>query len=251
MSSPNGKKLVVLGGGPGGYPAAFLASHLGFDVTLVDERANPGGVCLHVGCIPSKALLHVAKLIHEAQHAADWGVAFEKPKIDLDQLRKYKNKIVRKLTGGLGAMSKQHKVNFLKGRGVFKDAGSLTVTTDSVEQTVPFDFCIIATGSLPAMPKMFDVDPDRVMDSSDALELPEIPKRLLVVGGGYIGLEMATVYDALGSRVTVVEMASSILPGADRDLSDVLAKKLKNRFESILTDTRVSEMKSLKSGIKV
>ncbi len=251
MIANNGKKLVVLGGGPGGYPTAFLAAHLGFDVTLVDERANPGGVCLHVGCIPSKALLHVAKLVNESQHAAAWGVDFGKPKIDLDKLRKFKDKIIRKLTGGLGAMAKQHKVTFLKGWGAFADSNTLSVKTESGEQSVPFDHCIIATGSVPAMPKMFDVDPDRVMDSTDALELPDVPKKLLVVGGGYIGLEMATVYDALGSKVTVVEMASNLLPGADKDLSDVLTKRLKSKFESILTDTRVTEMKAVKNGIEV
>jgi dihydrolipoamide dehydrogenase len=251
VSSSNGKKLVVLGGGPGGYPAAFLAAHLGFEVTLVDERANPGGVCLHVGCIPSKALLHVAKLITESEHSSAWGVTFEKPTIDLNKLRKYKDKVIRKLTGGLGAMSKQRNVTFLKGWGAFADSKSLKVTTDSGEQTVDFDYCIIATGSLPAMPKMFDVDPDRVLDSTTALELPDIPKKLLVVGGGYIGLEMATVYDALGSEVTVVEMASNLLPGADRDLSDILTKRVKSRFTSILTDTRVTEMTAVKNGIQV
>ena len=251
-SSQNNQRVVVVGAGPGGYPAAFQAAHLGYDVTMIDQRAKPGGVCLYVGCIPSKALLHVAKLIHEAQHSADWGVKYNKPKIDLDKLRKFKDQVVGKLTGGLAGMSKQHKIKFIQGRARFNDNRSLSVTDESgSEQKVEFDHAIIATGSRPAMPGPLKLDSDRVMDSSAALDLPDIPKSLLVIGGGYIGLEMGTVYQALGSKVTVVEMLSGILPGADRDLADALKKQLDTRFEDILTDTRVTEMSEAKDGVKV
>jgi len=246
------KKIVIVGAGPGGYPAAFAAAHHGFDVTLIDERANPGGVCLYVGCIPSKALLHVARVIHESKEAAAWGVDFGKPKIDLDKLRKFKEKVVSKMTGGLGAMSKAHKVNFVQGRAEFKDNKSVVVkNSDGKEETIEFDEAIIATGSTPAVPKLFDVKSDRVMDSTAALDLPDVPKSMLIVGGGYIGLEMGTVYQALGTKVSVVEMLSNILPGADKDLSDVLAKSMDGRVEEILTDTRVTELKAQKNNVKV
>ena len=255
MSEGNGGKgsLVVIGGGPGGYPAAFLAAELGFDVTLIDERPNPGGVCLFVGCIPSKALLHVARLIHESREAAHWGVTFGEPKIDLDKLRAWKDdKVVKKLTGGLGAMAKARKVKFLQGRARFIDNHKVEVTAaDGAKQQVPFDRAILATGSRPAIPKALSVPSDRLMDSTAALALKDVPKSLLVIGGGYIGLEMGTVYAALGSKVTVVEMLSGLLPGADRDLADVLQKQLKGYFESIHTDTRVTEMTAEKDGIAV
>ncbi|MBI1375605.1 MAG: dihydrolipoyl dehydrogenase [Phycisphaera sp.] len=252
MSDSNGKRIAVIGAGPGGYPAAFEAAHLGFDVTLIDTRENPGGVCLYVGCIPSKALLHVAKLVNEAAEAKAWGVDFGEPKIDIDKVRAFKDKVVKKMTGGLGQMSKAHKITFVKGRAAFNDANSVTVTdNDGKTSTVAFDYAIIATGSRPAMPKMFDVGSDRVMDSTGALELPDIPQSLLVVGGGYIGMEMGSVYAALGSKVTVVEMMKQILPGADPDLAEALHKHAKKKFEAILTDTRVTEMSKDKKGIKV
>ncbi len=231
---------------PAVTPLHFCA-HLGYKVTLIDENANPGGVCLHVGCIPSKALLHVAKLINESHESEAWGVKFAKPKIDLDKLRAFKDKIVKRLTGGLGAMSKQHKITYVQGRGKFTDAHTLEVNGDKIT----FDHAIIATGFTPAMPKIFDIGSDRVMDSTGALELKDIPKTLLVLGGGYIGLEMGSVYVALGSKVSVVEMAKQLLPGADQDLSEVLTKKITGRFESILTDTRVTELTETKGGIAV
>lgn len=252
MSESNNKRLVIIGAGPGGYPAAFNAAHKGFDVTLIDQRTNPGGVCLYVGCIPSKALLHVARVIEESKEAANWGVSFSEPKFDLDKLRQFKDKVVAKLTGGLGAMAKQHKVKFVQGRAVFNDNKSVTVTDkDGKQKKVEFDYALIATGSRPAMPKVFDVESDRVMTSTEALDLPDIPKKLLVVGGGYIGLELGTVYQALGSKVTVVEMLANILPGADKDLSEVLARSFASRVESILTETRVTEVKPGKSNVKV
>ncbi len=249
----NGKNLVVIGAGPGGYPAAFLAAELGFKVTLVDERAAPGGVCLNVGCIPSKALLHVAKLLREAEEAAQWGLTFAKPKIDLDKLRAWKDdKVVKKLTGGLGAMAKARKVNFVQGRAHFLSNQSIEITDGAKKsRKLDFDYALIATGSRPALPKALAVESDRLLDSTSALELKDVPKSLLVLGGGYIGLEMGTVYAALGSKVTVVEMLSGILPGADRDLAEVLAKQLNGRFEAILTDTRVTEIKAAKDGLSV
>jgi dihydrolipoamide dehydrogenase len=245
--------LVVIGGGPGGYPAAFLAADLGFSVTLIDERPNPGGVCLFVGCIPSKALLHVARLIHESREAAAWGLTFADPKIDLDKLRAWKDeKVVKKLTGGLGSMAKGRKVKFIQGRARFAGSRQVEVATaDGKKQLIDFDHAVIATGSRPAIPKTLKVQSDRLMDSSAALELRDVPGSLLVIGGGYIGLEMGTVYAALGSKVTVVEMLSGILPGADRDLADVLHKQLKGQFEAIHTDTRVTEMSAEKDGLSV
>ncbi len=250
--SVTGSKLVVLGAGPGGYPAAFLAAHLGFDVTLIDERSKPGGVCLFVGCIPSKALLHVARVIHEAREVAECGVTYGEPKIDLEKLRTFKEKVVAKMTGGLGALTKAFKVNFVQGRGKFTDAKHIEVTAaDGSKKSVEFDHAIVATGSRPALPKALAIDSPNIWDSTAALELREIPKSLLVIGGGYIGLEMGSVYAALGTEVTVVEMTTGLLPGCDRDLADILQKKLTTQFKEILLDTRVAEMTPTKSGVKV
>jgi dihydrolipoamide dehydrogenase len=250
--SSNKGRVVVLGAGPGGYPAAFLAAHHGFDVTLIDERSRPGGVCLNVGCIPSKALLHVAKLINESHESSAWGVSFAKPQIDIDKVRAWKDKVVAQLTGGLGALSKAYKVNFVQGRGKFDSNKQITVKkSDGSTEAIAFDFAIIATGSRPAMPKLFQIGDPRVMDSTAALELKDIPGKLLVVGGGYIGLEMATAYAALGSKVTVVEMQSGLLPGADRDVAEIMTRELTPRVEQILLDTRVTEVKADKAGIKV
>jgi len=241
-SSSDNSHVVVIGAGPGGYPAAFAAAHRGFRVTMVDENANPGGVCLNVGCIPSKALLHVARVIHEAADVASWGIDYRPPTIDLDKLRAKKNKIVEKLTRGISAMAAAHRVKQVRGRARFLDARTLEITSEGQAKKLEFDHAIIATGSRPAAPKALSLDTDRVMDSTGALELPDIPATLLVVGGGYIGLEMGTVYAALGTRVSVVEMTGGLLPGADRDLADVLTRKLRDTFEDVLLDTRVMEM---------
>jgi dihydrolipoamide dehydrogenase len=250
--SGNGKRLVVLGAGPGGYPAAFLAADLGFNVTLIDERVNPGGVCLYVGCIPSKALLHVAKLLNEAKEAAEWGISFGEPKIDIDKLRAWKDsKVVNKLTGGLGVMSKAKKVKFVQGRGSFTSANSIEVTSDKGKESIEFDYAIVATGSRPAIPKALDIKSERVIDSTGALALKDVPKKLLVIGGGYIGLEMGTVYAALGSKVTVVEMTQGLLPGADRDLAEQLQRVLTKKFDQILLNTRVDKLTEEKNGVKV
>lgn len=232
-------QLAVIGAGPGGYAAAFFAADIGLQVALIDESENPGGVCLYRGCIPSKALLHVAKVLAEARHAKAWGVEFAEPRIDLERLRAFKTSVVERLTGGLGQLSKQRKVRYLRGRASIVDAHTLRVGED----TITFDSAIIATGSHPATVPGLSIDSPRVWYSTKALDLPEIPKRLLVVGGGYIGLELATVYAALGSRVTVVEMTAGLLPGADRDLVNILAKRMEQVAESVRLETKVAELK--------
>jgi dihydrolipoyl dehydrogenase len=244
--------LIVIGGGPGGYAAAFLAADLGMNVTLVDLEKNPGGVCLYRGCIPSKALLHVAKLINEAKEAKNWGIEFSKPKIDLDKLREWKTGVVNKLTGGLGILSKQRKINFIQGKARF--VNSSTVNVEKVEggtEELKFDKAIIATGSRIATLPSLDIKSKRFLNSKTALDLPAIPKSLLVIGGGYIGLELGSVYNALGSKVSVVEMLDKLLPGADRDLVAHLAKRIKSNFEEVMLKSKVTEMKEVKNGIIV
>ncbi len=244
--------LVVIGGGPGGYAAAFLGADLGMDVTLVDLEKNPGGVCLHRGCIPSKALLHNAKLIYEAREASHWGLTFGEPQIDLDKVRGWKNAVVERLTGGTGQLAKARKIKYLQGRATFVDEKTLDVELVSGQkQRVEFGKAIIATGSRPAVIKAFDIGSARIMDSTSALEVESIPDTLLVVGGGYIGLELGTVYAALGSKVTVVEAMAGLLPGADRDLVEFLHKSLEKKFHSILLSTKVLSMEEVKGGIQV
>jgi dihydrolipoamide dehydrogenase len=251
-SSEERAQLLVIGAGPGGYAAAFLAADLGLDVMVVDPEANPGGVCLYRGCIPSKALLHVAQLIGETRRAADWGVRFESPRIDLDRLREWKNGVVGKLTGGLGQLAEKRKVRHLRGTARLVDARTVEVeTNDGERKSVAFDHAILATGSRPVRPGGFPEDSEHLLDSTSALELREVPGRLLVVGGGYIGLEIGSIYAALGSRVTVVEMMSGLLPGVDRDLVRPLARKLDGEFESILLETKVAEIKTRKDGVEV
>ena len=243
-------QLVVLGGGPGGYPAAFEAADHGLDVVLVDQDPQPGGVCLNRGCIPSKALLHVAKLINEARESADWGVSFGEPQIDLDKLRDFKGGVVGQLTGGIRQLCKARGVTLVQARGEFESSHSLRLTRpDGQTSSLSFDHCIIAVGSRPAVPKFLDVDDGRVMDSTAALNLPDVPGRLLVIGGGYIGLEMGCVYAALGSQVTVVEMLPTILAGADRDLVNPLKKRLDRQFEAIHTNTKVLGIEPTEAGI--
>ena len=245
-------ELAVIGGGPGGYAAAFLAADLGMQVTLIDLEKNPGGVCLYRGCIPSKALLHVAKLIHEAEEAKKWGIEFGEPKIDINKLRDFKNGVVNKLTGGLGQLSKQRKVNYINGKASFANSTSLIVEkVDGTKEEVIFGKAILATGSVPAKVPGLSIDSPCVMDSTSALELNDVPKRLLVIGGGYIGLELSTVYAALGSKVTVVEMMPGILPGADRDLVAVLERRVKTIMENIFVETKVVELKETADGIQV
>lgn len=251
MNESSSLQVAVVGGGPGGYAAAFLAADLGLKVTLIDSEPNPGGVCLYRGCIPSKALLHVAKLIGETHDAQNWGVTFSEPKVDLDKLRTWKESVVKKLTGGLGQLSKQRAVKYVRGRAAFVNSTTLRVTGTDGEQTLSFDRIIIATGSRPAVIPALKLDSPRVMDSTSALELSDVPSSMLVLGGGYIGLELGTVYSALGTKVSVVEMMPGLLPGADRDLVTPLHKRVEKNFDSIMLNTTVKSMKEDSGGIRV
>ena len=253
MANSSNPRVAVIGGGPGGYAAAFLAADLGMKVTLIDPEANPGGVCLYRGCIPSKALLHVAKLLEEAEQAKNWGVEFGEPKVDLNKLRGWKESVVKKLTGGLGQLSKQHSVQFVQGKATFVNATTLKVTKAAAggDENLTFDRIIIATGSRPTVVPSLRLDSPRLMDSTGALDLPDIPKTLLVIGGGYIGLELGSVYATLGSKVTCVEMMPGLLPGADRDLVLPLHKRLEKLFSAILLNTTVKSLKDEKTGIRV
>src|SRR5271165_6576575 len=243
--------IAIIGAGPGGYAAAFLAADLGMSVTLIDPEVNPGGVCLYRGCIPSKALLHVAKLIEESEQATNWGIEFAAPKIDLARLRGWKEGVVKKLTGGLGILSKQRKVKYAQGRAAFDNSTTLRVTkADGSQENLSFDRIILATGSRPAIVPTLKLDTPRMMDSTGALNPEDIPATLLVVGGGYIGLELGSVYAALGTRVTVVEMLPGLLPGADRDLVLPLHKRLEKMFEAILLNTTVASLKEEGAGIR-
>jgi dihydrolipoamide dehydrogenase len=242
-------RMLVLGAGPGGYTAAFRSADLGLDTVLVERYPSLGGVCLNVGCIPSKALLHAAAVIDEAAHAKDYGIDFGAPKITLDALRSYKEKVVGQLTKGLAGMAKQRKVRVVQGTGRFVSAHEIEVAGDAGTQLVRFEQCIIAAGSQPVKLPAFPWDDPRVMDSTDALMLADIPKSLLVVGGGIIGLEMATVYRALGAAVTVVEFMDQIMPGADTDLIKPLADRLKKQGVAIHLKTKVIDAKATKAGI--
>lgn len=245
-------KIVVIGGGPGGYAAAFYAADLGMEVTLIDKNTNPGGVCLYKGCIPSKALLHVAKLINETKEAKHWGLDFGEPTIDIDQLRAFKNKVVNKLTGGLGVLSKQRKINYVQGTAAFASSTSVVVTkADGSTETISYDKAIVATGSVIATIPSLMIDSPRLLNSTTALDLPVIPKSLLVVGGGYIGLELGSVYAALGSKVSVVEFLDRILPGADRDLVSHLEKRLKETFDTFMLQSKVVGISESKNGLLV
>ena len=243
-------EIVVIGAGPGGYPAAFAAADHGKKVVLVNEEQNPGGVCLQRGCIPSKALLHVAKLIHEAADAAEHGLTFGKATIDLDKLRAFKNGVIGQLTSGIQRLCKARGVTLVQARATFANSNTLNLAKSdgSIEQ-LTFDKAVIATGSQPAMPPIFAIGDSRVMDSTGALALEDIPKKLLVIGGGYIGLEMGCVYAALGSEVTVVEALPVILAAADRDLVRPLQKRLEGQFKAIHVNTKVLSLTASKTGI--
>ena len=249
---PASTQVAVIGGGPGGYAAAFLAADLGLQVTLIDAEPNPGGVCLYRGCIPSKALLHVAKVIGEAEQARDWGVTFGDPHINVEALRAWKEGVVAKLTGGLGDLCRRRKIAFVQGRAVFRDARTLTIRAASgSEEPLAFEYAILATGSRPATVPGLQIDSPRVLDSTTALALPDIPESLLVIGGGYIGLELGSVYAALGTRVSVVEMTSGLLPGVDRDLVRVLSRRLQQRFDAVMLGTTVTAMEETADCIRV
>lgn len=243
-------KVVVLGSGPGGYTAAFRAADLGLDVVLIERYDSIGGVCLNVGCIPSKALLHTAEIINEAAEFADHGVSFGQPDIDIDKIRAHKESTIGKLTGGLKQLAKQRKVKIVHGYGKFTSANSIAVESDDGNVTnVGFENCIIAAGSRVTKLPFIPWEDPRVMDSTDALELEEIPERLLVVGGGIIGLEMATVYDALGSNVTIVELSPGLIPGADRDIIRPLEMRIRKKYENIFLNTKVTAIKPTDDGL--
>jgi dihydrolipoamide dehydrogenase len=250
---PSSTQVVVVGAGPGGYAAAFYAADRGMQATLIDPEQNPGGVCLYRGCIPSKALLHVAEVINEARHAEAWGVSFGPPSIDVAKVRGFKDKVVSQLTSGVGQVGRMRKVNYIQGRAAFRDARTLEIARADGQgiEVLPFEHAIIATGSRPAGVPGLSINSSRVMDSTAALDLAEIPSSLLVVGGGYIGLELGTVYAALGSKVTVVEMTEGLLPGADRDLVNILARRIESISEAVLLKTKVVAMKEAANGIDV
>lgn len=244
-------QLVVIGGGPGGYTAALRAAELGIKTILVDAQAKLGGTCLHVGCIPSKALLHAAEVVGETKAAADFGLTFGAPKIELDKLRTWKDSILDKLSGGIAGKCKSAGIEVIRGNAQFKDGRSIRVESDGESAVrIKFKQCIIATGSRPVMPKMFEIGSDKVMDSTGALKIQDIPKSLLIVGGGYIGLEMATVYAALGSEVTVVEMTDGLLPGVDRDLVRPLQTHMSSTLKAIYLSTKVTKIEESGKGIK-
>jgi dihydrolipoamide dehydrogenase len=244
-------EVLVLGAGPGGYTAAFRAADLGKQVVLVERYDALGGVCLNVGCIPSKALLHIARVINETKEAAHHGVTFGKPKIDINAIRIWKESIVGKLTGGLKQLAKQRKVQVMQGTGKLISPNSLALQTAAGEKTITFDHAVIAAGSSVTRIPGFPYDDPRIIDSTGALALPDIPARMLIIGGGIIGLEMATVYDAFGSRISVVELDDGLIPGADRDLVRPLHKRIEQRYEAIYLKTKASKIVAQKAGLKV
>lgn len=243
------KNILVVGAGPGGYAAAFLAADSGMKVTLVDPSAQPGGVCLHRGCIPSKTLLHLARLISETRQAKAWGLDFGDPRIDLASIRNWKSQVIDQMASGLVALSKQRKITLVAGHAVFKNSHTVLV---SGKEELTFDHAILAVGSVPVVPKEFaSINSSRVLDSTSALELQDIPQRLLIVGGGYIGLEMGTFYAALGSKVTVVEMLDGLLPGVDRDLVRPVQSRLSKEFAAIHLNAKVKSLTETAEGLKV
>src|SRR6185503_18858523 len=242
--------VAVIGGGPGGYTAAFQAADLGLRVALIDQGAQLGGTCLLRGCIPSKALLHAARLITDAEEAASWGLHFDKPKLDLEALRRRTQAIIGKLTKGVQTLAASRKVDVIKARAVFKNGTTLALSGDGPGE-LPFGHAILATGSRPAIPRSLTLNDPRVMDSTGALELPDAAGRLLVIGGGYIGLELGTVYQALGAGVTLVEALPHLLDGADPDLVRPLHHRLRRRFHAIKLQTKVESLEASKDGIAV
>jgi dihydrolipoamide dehydrogenase len=248
---PMTTEIVVLGAGPGGYAAAFYAADRGKKVTLVEQHPRLGGICLNVGCIPSKALLHAAAVLREAREAARWGIEFEPPKVDLDKLRGWKESILEKLGQGIAGLAKQRGVQVVHGRGHFEDSQTLRVETSEGQKFIRYEKAVIAVGSKPAMPNAFDLGNKRVMTSTEALEIPDVPRDLLVVGGGYIGMELGTVYAALGSNVVVLEALPSILAGVDPDLARPVMRAAQKAFKEIRVNTKVQKMATAGKQIKV
>ena len=248
---PHSTDVAVIGGGPGGYAAAFMATDLGLQVTLVDLEPNPGGSCLYRGCIPSKALLHIAKVLTESKQAEQWGIDFGVPKINLDKMQMWKESVIEKMARGLGGLSERRGVHFIQGRARFLDSNRLMVEQDDNEMSVSFNHAILATGSRPTTIPNLSLNSPHVMDSTEALELRTVPKNLLVVGGGYIGLELGTVYAALGSEVSVAEMTPNLLPGVDSDLVSILSRRLETQFHGIMLNTKVAELQEVEAGMRV
>ena len=252
-SNTSSPRVVVVGGGPGGYAAAFRAADAGMTVTMVDREAAPGGVCLHSGCIPSKTLLHIASLLNEAEEASAWGIDFGTPTLNIDKLRAWKDRVISQMTSGLEMLTRTRNIRFVQGNASFESTNALRIESagENTSESIGFDYAVIATGSRPAAPPGFQVDGARVLDSTAALNITDIPASMLVIGGGYIGLELGTVYAALGSRITMVEMESGLLPGADRDLLAPLQDRLEHTFDSILLNTRVDELKAREKQVMV
>ncbi len=252
MAEGDSRPLVVIGAGPGGYAAAFAAADLGMQVTLIDPEEKPGGVCLYRGCIPSKALLHVAKILTDAAEAKGYGVEFPPPKIDIDKIRAYKNGVIQKLVQGLGQLCRLRKIEYIQGLATFIDSNTLEVKRKGNDKKeIPFDKAIVATGASAATIPNLPADSPLVMDSTKALELENIPQSMLVIGGGYIGLELASVYAALGTRISVVEMTAGLMPGSDPELVSVLAKRLARLFEAIMLNTTVARIEEQNGALKV
>jgi dihydrolipoamide dehydrogenase len=244
-------EVLVLGAGPGGYTAAFRAADLGKQVVLIEKHTSLGGVCLNVGCIPSKALLHIAKVITEAEDVSQHGVTFGKPKFDIDAIRAWKESVIAKSTGGLSMLAKQRKVQVVQGAAKFTSPNHLSVTTKDGNKTISFDNAIIAAGSSVTRIPGFPYDDPRIIDSTGALQLQDVPKRMLIIGGGIIGLEMATVYDALGAKISVVELMDQLMPGADKDMVKPLHTRIVKRYEAIYLKTKVTKIEAKKEGLKV
>lgn len=251
MTENNIRELVVLGAGPGGYAAAFYAADLGMRVTLIDKKERPGGICLHEGCIPSKALLHAAKVMREADEASEIGILFQKPELNLEQLRTWKESVVDKLTGGLGVLCKQRNVEYIQGNAQFKNSDAIQVDTAEGLKEIQYQKCILATGSRPAELPGLNIQSDHIWDSTDALSLKEIPKSLLVIGAGYIGMELGSVYAQFGSEVTVVEMLPQIMPGMDKDLINTFIRRSKSLFKEIKLESKVISVQEVKNGLEV
>ncbi len=252
MSENNNHELVIIGAGPGGYRAAFMAADLGLSVTLIDPEVNPGGVCLYRGCIPTKALLHLAKIKSDADHAFEMGINFKVSKIDLNKVRSWKDNVVKQLTGGLGQLVKARKITYIKGTAKFIDSKTLKVNADGgKEKKLEFKNAIIATGAKPVQLPHIDYSDKRIMNSADSLDLKDIPEKMLVVGGGYIGLEMATIYNSLSSKVSIVELTDNFMPGMDKDLVEAYKKASTTLFSEIFLETKVKKIEAKKEALEV
>jgi dihydrolipoamide dehydrogenase len=252
MNDNNKHQLVIIGAGPGGYRAAYMAADLGLKVTLVDPEVNPGGVCLYRGCIPTKTLLHLAKIIHDAGHAREMGINFSSPEIDIGKMKEGKNQIIKKLTGGLGQLAKARKINYVRGYAKFLDSRTLEINeTEGQKKNITFENVIIATGAKPFQLPGIDYKSPRIMTSSESLELKNIPKKLLIVGGGYIGLEMTIIYNMMGSKVSVAEITDNFMPGMDKDLISAYRKASKSIHQDIFLETKVKKAEEEKNGIKM